>query len=170
MIFKIITPIAFLSILLGIGIYGLDLKPDTQTNPFLLKRFSFQEDIKKGDVVLLHFINPGECVKCDFSFMATYSWMQRFYSQTKHKIFLVGYIRCNRMIEFDLLKQNYTIYDFLLKNDGKILDSLELPIDTRIALINYQGYIMGHVNTNDFAKNLQASIKKILNDNGIVPD
>jgi len=74
------------------------------------------------------------------------------------------------MIEFDLLKQNYTIYDFLLKNDGKILDSLELPIDTRIALINYQGYIMGHVNTNDFAKNLQASIKKILNDNGIVPD
>lgn len=116
---------------------------------------------KSGDIVLVSFIVPGECIKCNLALNSAYSWLASRLPKGK-KVKLVGYIHCNREVELKGYAEDYPMYDVLLMDDGFRRAQCRVSADTRVIVLDHLGKVLGRINDEEYFNHVHAALQRIL--------
>lgn len=128
------------------------------SNPFqeALRNFS----LKKNDIVVIAFVIPGECVKCNLALSSTFTWMKE--NMRKRQVKSVGFISCQREIELKQHVSNFPMFDLLLMDDGDVKKQMNLPSTTRVVICDHSGKVLGTIGHEEYFGDIQSAFKRIL--------
>ncbi|MBL7988042.1 MAG: hypothetical protein JNJ94_08270 [Chlorobi bacterium] len=116
--------------------------------------------LKKDDVVVIAFVIPGECVKCNLALSSALTWVNEKIS--KRKIKSIGFVACQREIELKQHAPHFPMFDLLLMDDGGIKEQMKIPLATRVVICDHNGNILGIIGYEEYFGDIQSAFKRIL--------
>ena len=148
------------SILLCIVLCSVSLGGQSRitSNPF--QEIIRKTSIKKGDIVVIAFLIPGECVKCNLTLSSAFIWIKE--KMVKRKAKFVGFISCHRQIELKEHAPHFPMFDLLLMDDGDIRQQMGIASTARAVVCDHSGKVLGVVSYEEYFGDIQAAFKRIL--------
>lgn len=114
-----------------------------------------------SDLVIVCFMTPGECVKCQIAMSETFTWLSTKTSY-KSRVKLVGVVRCNRKIEAQAFHKENPMLAVVFPNYGKEKSNMNVSMNTRVAIYSKQQGLIGTINEQEYFGDIQSAFKRIL--------
>ncbi|MCC7438183.1 MAG: hypothetical protein IT211_06755 [Armatimonadetes bacterium] len=114
-----------------------------------------------SDLVIVCFMTPGECVKCQIAVNEAFTWLSTE-TPFKSHVKLVGIVRCNRKIEVQAFHKDNPIFTAVFPNYGKEKSNLQLSTGTRVAIYSKRQGLIGTINEKEYFGDIQSAFKRIL--------
>jgi hypothetical protein len=127
----------------------------------LFQELKARRHLGDSQILVLLFLNPGECVKCVDGFDQTFECLkQRTNSQKRLQV--LALLRVDREAELREFVSDYQ-WDLPIESDyGQDRPRLGLSSDTRLAVFDGSGNLLGTVGNADFLKNDCERLTKIV--------
>ena len=116
---------------------------------------------KPTDIVIVCFMTPGECVKCQIAMNAAFTWLSTK-TVYKSRIKLAAVVHCNRKIEAQAFHKDNPMFLAVFPNYGKEKSNLQVSSGTRVGVYSKQTGLIGTVNEQEYFGDIQSAFKRIL--------
>lgn len=127
----------------------------------LFQELKARRHLGSDQILVLLFLNPGECVKCVDGFDQTFECLKQR-AKTQKRLQVLALLRVDREAELREFVSDYQ-WDLPIESDyGQARHLLGLPSDTRLAVFDGSGNLLGTVSNADFLKNDCERLTKIL--------
>ena len=152
---KVAAIIAFLTLLPTLHVNSRAYSIDSPLQEVIRK-----VSLKKNGIVVIAFVTPGECTKCNIALSSSFAWMKE--KMPNRQIKFAGFVTCQREIELKQHIPKFPMFDLLLMNDGDIQKRLKIPLTSRAVVCDHEGNLLGVVSYEEYFGNIQAAFARIL--------
>jgi hypothetical protein len=132
----------FIASMIGSGCQG---HPETGGVAYQLAQNS---TVTGSGLGLLEFFNIGDCIKCELA-LSNIETCLRNHIGPSRTLTKVAMVRCRRDVELKMFSRQNPEFNKCLIDYGSTKADLHIPADTRAALINAAGDIVGYVRDKD---------------------
>ncbi|KXK54865.1 MAG: hypothetical protein UZ07_CHB004002429 [Chlorobi bacterium OLB7] len=142
----------YLSIIASLQLHGQTAQPN-------LSDILRDSKTTNSYVLVVFFVSPSECLKCNIMFEHIQFLLSRKY---KNKIRTAVFVECDRIVELNLFKKGNPNYDYYQMDSKYIRTLFNASKDAKVIILNDKGGKLLSVSNEDFYKKIELVMRSFL--------